>query len=224
VFLKQLSCMYNLEDPVKCLESDPPSKSQYKEHILTRITAFHEKEHRKEASTNSCMMYLNVSVSGLRGRHHPALSNMITTEEVKLGRCHIKMLCGDYLTYKKKSDQSGGSPHCRVCSNLDQEEDICHILTQCVPYSEIRSKKREEIENLCVTTKSNINFSEIVSDRSKLCQFILDPTSLNLNQRMSPSDPKLNELFKICRSLCNSINTVRWNILNNKKKTLTMSS
>ena len=216
--MKQLSARYNLEDPSKSLAKDPPSQSQFKEQIITRITAFYEKELRIEASHNSCMEYFNVSVSGLRGRHHPALSNMITTDEVRTGRCHLKMLCGDYLTYKKKSDQSGGSPHCRACDEENQSEDISHILTQCSAYTAIRTEILEEIEKLCEKTKSNISFNEIVSDEHELCQFILDPTSLNLKQRVSPYDPVLGDLFKSSRILCHKVNNTRWNILNMKKE------
>ena len=95
------------------------------------------------------MGYLNVSVTGLMGGHHPALSCLFTTEQVKLSRCHLKMLCGDYLTYEKKSSQSGGSPHCRVCGDVNTSETISHILTSCCVYNDVREKKLEELERLC---------------------------------------------------------------------------
>ena len=105
--------MYGLADPLQCMYSDPPKKSQYKEHILTRVTAFHETELREKAKTNSNMKYLNVSVSGLRGKRHPVLSNMVTASDVLKSRPHLKMLCNDYFTFEKRASQSGGSPHCR---------------------------------------------------------------------------------------------------------------
>ena len=91
------------------------------------------------------MTYLNISVSGLRGKRHPALSNMMTTREVEKSRPHIKMLCKDYYTYQRRSDQSGGSPHCRACSDqytADKRpvESIPHILTVCTAYSDIRER------------------------------------------------------------------------------------
>ena len=46
------------------------------------------------------MKYLNVFTFGLRGRRHPALSNLITKQEVKQSCPHIKFLAGNYLTYK----------------------------------------------------------------------------------------------------------------------------
>ena len=110
MFLRNLSKQNGSEDPLNCLSRDPPKKSEYKEKILTKITAFHEKELRHDSLTNSCMTYLNVSVSGLRGRHHPSLSNLLTTHDVQRSRPHIKMLCEDYFTYEKRSNQSGGSP------------------------------------------------------------------------------------------------------------------
>ena len=214
VYIKQLSEKYDLENPIECLRRDPPSKSQYKEYILTKITAFHEKKLRIKSLSNSCMQYLNVSVSGLRGRRHPAISGLFTTEEVKHSRCHIKMLCGDYFTYSKKSNQSGGSPHCRVCGDKDEEEDILHIITQCSGYSEIREKKLDELNTLCQVA-NQVDIHKMT--KSELCQFLLDPTSLNLKSRINPMDPNLNKFLEISRSMCNSINNRRLKVISEKK-------
>ena len=212
-FIKQLSEKYSLDEPSKCLMIDPPQKSHYKEAILTKVTAFYEAELRSEAAQNSCMDYLNVSVTGLRGRHHPALSCLFTTEQVKVSRSHLKMLCGDYLTYDKKASQSGGSPHCRACGDVNTKETVSHILTSCCAYNEIRKIKLEEIEDVCKTLKTRIEFEKVSDDKNQLCQFLLDPTSLNLKNRVNNCDPNLNNLFKISRSLCHSINTARLKIL-----------
>ena len=84
IHIRHLSERYGLEDPLLCIKRDPPSKSEYKELIATKITSYFENSLRKSASENSLMDYLNVSTIGLRGRHHPALSNQITTRDVKL--------------------------------------------------------------------------------------------------------------------------------------------
>ena len=44
--LRHISRMYGLEDPLECLMKNPPPKSIYKEHIMTKITSFHEKQLR----------------------------------------------------------------------------------------------------------------------------------------------------------------------------------
>ena len=217
VFLKQLAEKYSLEDPIECLNKDSPSKSQYKECVMTKITAFHENVLRNQSSSNSCMKYLNVSVTGLRGRRHAAISGLFTTDKVKESRCHIKMLCGDYLTYSKKSSQSGGSGHCRACGNENNEEDILHILTQCIQYTDLRETKIKEMSKLC-ETDGNLNFNLLSENAADLCQFLLDPTSLNLKNRINPVDPNLNKYFDISRSLCNSINLRRIHILKSKQK------
>ena len=116
IHLRHLCRKYKLEDPLSCLKRDAPSISTYKETVKTKVTAYFEKELRQSAAKNSAMSYLNVSLSGLRGRHHPALSQMITTREVQTARPHIKLLAGNYLTYKIKADQSGGvSPVQNLC-------------------------------------------------------------------------------------------------------------
>ena len=93
---------YGLEDPQGCLRKDPPTKSTFKSDVESRIKAFHENEMRRKSD----MKYFNVSLHGLSGRHHPALSGVFTTEDVKRSRCHIKMLIEDYYTYQIKGEHS----------------------------------------------------------------------------------------------------------------------
>ena len=221
IFVKQLCELYGLADPLQCLRIDAPRKSIYKEDVATKITAFFEKELRINAATNSSMTYLNVSVSGLRGRHHPALANMTTTHEVQKSRPHIKMLCKDYFTYERKADQSGGSPHCRSCADSftatpekRPSENIQHILTVCTAYSDIRERILHEYAYLCL--KSGYNFNTVLCDSARLTQFVLDPTSLNLKVRISNSDPNIAAFFKLSRDFCHSAHTRRMNILKQK--------
>ena len=66
------------------------------------------------------MRYFNVSLIGLRGRHNPSLTNIITAEDVKKLRLHTKFLTCDYLTYETKFDQSGkGSPPSGTFENIE---------------------------------------------------------------------------------------------------------
>ena len=107
------------------------------------------------------MSYLNVATLGLRGRHHPALSGMVTTREVKLSRAHIKLLAGNYLTYKTKAHQSGGSPRCRICMT-GKDETVSHVISTCLALKHQRDKILEEFKTLCKLTKNNINFEHFV--------------------------------------------------------------
>jgi hypothetical protein len=208
---------YGLKDPLECLKSDPPSKSQYKESIQTKICAFYEKNLRTKAENNSLMEYLNVSLTGLRGRHHPALAYIITTQEVQKSRIHLKMLAGDYLTYEVKSNQSGGSPHCRCCSLLcPATESLEHILTVCGLYSDIRERIVSEYSHLCGQAKSDVSFQQIMSNNKTFCQFILDPASFNLTKRIHMNDPIITPLFKTSRDYCYAINSRRMKFLKDK--------
>ena len=163
------------------------------------------------------MEYFNVSLLGLSGRHHPALSGLVTTLDVKKSRSHIKMLIGDLYTYETKSEQSGGSPNCRLCED-NLSENICHILTFCSAYSEIRLRILNEYSYLCLNSISGVSFENILSDNKKLCQFILDPSSINLKNRIHPTDPLLGSFFSISRDICFSINERRIKLLNDMKE------
>ena len=213
--LRLLARKYCLEDPLETLKSDPLSKSLFKEKVCTKITVFFEKNLREMAANNSRMQYLNVSLSSLRGSPHPALSNIHTSHEVKKSRPHIKMLSGDYLTYEIKSNQSGGSSHCRSCSS-GSTENTFHILTQCEAYKEIRDRILDEMKTLLIEREHFKHFKQIFENNDHLCQFILDPTSLNLPIRFSQNETITTELFKISRHYCFAVHAVRMKILKKK--------
>ena len=75
----------------------------------------------------------------------------------------------------------------------------------------------EVFSSLCEQSISNVNFSNILIDKEKLCQFILDPSSMNLKSRISVKDELLPEFFKLSRDLCYSIHTKRMKILKQKQ-------
>ena len=130
---------------------------------------------------------------------HPALYHLITTHEVQKSRIHLKMLAGDYLTYEVKSNQSGGSPHCRSCDPPSPIENMAHILSSCSAYDDIKQRMLPELESVCAQSKSNLDFSKIKQNNETLCQFLLDPTSFNLQQRIHRNDPLEEIFFKFSR-------------------------
>ena len=154
------------------------------------------------------MTFLKLAALGLRGQHHPALSNMATANEVRISRPHLKMLSGNYLTYKMKSEQSGGSPLCRLCSS-GQEESLSHVISSCEGLSVERTKIFDEFRQMCNLTKNSINFDAISNSEHNLTQYILDPTSLNLPVRVSLSDPVVADFYKLSRQYCYKIDKTR---------------
>ena len=215
IYLRQISQMYGLEDPLDCLNRDPPSKSQYKELILTTITAFHEQELRNAAVQKEKMPYLNVSITGLKGKLHPAVTNVFTTHAVKKMRPHIKMLSGNYLTFEEKSLQSGGSPFCRLCIDVSEPESLKHLISKCEGTLEIRSRIITKMNNLCHDAGLNIDLKSFSNEL--LVQFVLDPSSLNLKNRVSINHPVLPSLFQISRDFCYSIDRKRIKVIQQSK-------
>ena len=127
----------------------------------------------------------------------------------------IIVLSGNYLTYQVKSDQSGGSPHCRICKS--DSETSSHVIGVCEGMAEERERMFEELKQLCKMTKNNIDYNKIISDEKVLCQFILDPASLNLTNRVSLSDPIISQFYKFAREFYYLIDKTRIRLLNNLK-------
>ena len=217
--IRYLSKKYNIPDPLECLKSEPPSKQEFKEYIHTKINAFFETSMREKAKNSSSMKYLNVSLTGLIGKKHPVLSGVFTTHEVKKSKIHIKMLAGDYLTNEMRANRSGGSPHCKNCPEITQKnENLEHILTECNGYIKVRERIFLEFSEACKLTRSKVNFEDYLVDDQVLTQFILDPTSINLEKRVHINDPSLNELLRILRDYCYAINSLRVSEYKKKEK------
>ena len=119
--IRNLAKQYDIEDPLKSIEKDCPSKDDYSRYILIKITSYYERTLRIAAATNSKMTYLNIATKGLNGRFHPALQGVSTSQGVSKMRVHIKMLCQDFYTYKMKAEYQGGSPNCRLCIDSNEK-------------------------------------------------------------------------------------------------------
>ena len=125
-------------------------------------------------------------------------------------RPHVKMLSGNYLTFEIKSEQSGGSPDCRLCSQLGETpltESLEHLISLCVKFSDVRTRIKTKMMSVCQEFGISIDIFKYSS--SEFCQFLLDPSSLNLNQRVGITHPALPLLFKQSRDFCFSIDQTR---------------
>ena len=216
IFVRQLSQKYGMIDPLDNLKKQAPSKAVFKEYVTTKISAHYENELRVAAKNNSRMKYLNISLTSLRGRPHSSLKYMITSHEVRKARIHLKMLAGDFLTYEVKSSHSGGSAHCRVCIKVTKVaiiENLEHILTSCVMYDDIRERIYPCYDQELQSSKSKLELSDFSQSNETLCQFLLDPTSLNLKFRLTDNDPTVKNLFNLSRDLCFAISKKRTQLL-----------
>ena len=129
-------------------------------------------------------------------------------------RPHLKMLVGDYLTYEKKSHQSGSSPHCRICQS-GEPESLKHVILVC----EALSKPRDRIlmEIIQFYRSNNFMIDQYLQKPEELIQLILDPSSMNLPYRIHINDPILNEAFKLSRDLCYAVHSLRMKKIQNIK-------
>ena len=66
-------------------------------------------------------------------------------------------------------------------------------------------------------TRGCLNFDNFLENEEITCQFILDPTSLNLSERISPNDPILNNFFKLSRDFCYLLDKTRLKMLKEKE-------
>ena len=125
---------------------------------------------------------------------------------------YMKFLTGDYLTYLKKYENTNqGNPLCKICHTGN--ESVCHILAICPEYEDIRNRILSEISQLCLLAKIEFDFTKFLSDPEVLTQFLLDPTSFNLTERVHVSDPIVTHMFKLSRDICWAIHSKRMKTL-----------
>ena len=68
-----------------------------------------------------------------------------------------------------------------------------------------------EYQVLCLQSKTRLDFKAVMFDATLFTQFILDPSSFNLENRVNVSDPIIPSLFQLTRDYCNAIHTKRMN-------------
>ena len=160
------------------------------------------------------LQYLNVQATGLTGRLHPALTWVLTTQDVCTVRPHIKMLAGDYLCYRDLAHVRGLDPHCRLCQLLSHHpapaEVREHLLTRCRATSDTRTRIMPDILN---TLAASFPHNRLLCSptHSLLTQFILDCSSLNLPSdiRIPTSHQSVTSITKLCSSLIYAIHKDR---------------
>ena len=64
-----------------------------------------------------------------------------------------------------------------------------------------------ESVHVCNLSKSNMNLQWIGKNPKSPTQFILDPTSFNLTERIHVCDPIFNQLLKSSRDMCFAVHS-----------------
>ena len=211
----QLLCLkYGLPSPLSLLKYSPMSKPAWNTMVKTKITVWHEQELRRLSLSNSKMQYLNVQLSGLTGRPHPVLHNILTTQDAKKLRLHLKFLTSDFLTNERKSiDQPTLSPACTLCNN--PVDSIEHVMVSCLSTADVRGRLFPELMNAVAKVQPNCSILQYHPPPSVLTQFILDCTSFNLPDsiRIPLHNPGISAIYRISRDWCFSVSNKRSSLL-----------
>ena len=83
-------------------------------------------------------------------------------------------------------------------------------------YSYIRDRMVGEYQQIWNSSKSDLSFQQIHSDKENFCEFIRDPASFNLTTRIHLNDPVLLPLFRLSHDYCYAVNAEKMKILINK--------
>ena len=213
--VRLLCQVYGLPNPLSVLQDASWTKSSWKCLVSTRVTIYHENIMRQRASRNSKMKYLNVVISGLTGKPHPSLLNILTTQHARKLRLHIKFLTGDYLTGEiQAQDQPNLDPSCKLCNAPIETTE--HVLVSCRALADVHQRLLPDLLNTVLQVQPNSNILNNPTP-AQLTQFILDCSSLNLadNVRIPAHNPGISEVFRVSRDWCFSVSNARLRLLRN---------
>ena len=174
------------------------------------MTIWYEKELRRLSLSNSKMQYLNVQLAGLSGAPHPCLHNIITTQDVKRLRLHLKFLSGDFLTNERLNlDQPNISPACKLCHA--PVESSAHVLVVCRATQEVRSRLMPDLMNTVAQVQPTCELLQFQPSAPILTQFLLDCTSLNLPDsfRVPAHNPDISAIYIVSRDWTFAISSER---------------
>ena len=216
---------YHLPSPLHLMENETVwSKNTWKCLVKTKITVYYENKLRTDSKTNSKMRYLNVQLCGLSVRPHTSLLDILTTQDARKLRHHLKFLTGDFLTAERLAlDQPSLDPACKLC--LAPVESTEHVLVSCSATADIRQRILPELMNTVAHVQPN---SYILNNppASQLAQFILDCTSINLEERIRipAHNPGVSQIFRVSRDWCYAVSSERARLLHKKQKALTKTT
>ena len=211
--IKLLCKKYSLPSPLQLMQHPACKQGDWKCLVKTRVTAWYERELRLKASCNSKMAYLNVQLSGLSGKPHPALCGINTTQDCKELRIHLKFLSGDFLTWHRRhKDNPSLDPSCRLCPA--RQETIEHILAVCPALADTRQRLHPELMNTVLQVQQSCAILNS-SPPAIITQFVLDCTSTNLPEEFCvPShNPLVQNIFTISRDWCYALSNARSRLL-----------
>ena len=132
---------------------------------------------------------------------------------MKLMIPHTQMLVGCYFTrFLLWKQETQFCPLCKT-SVISYIDSLVHLLVICSTLAEEREKLLVEFELLCQETKNKLTISSVSNTHEELCQFILDPASMNLKHRVHLTDPPLSKFLKLSRDFCYLFDKRRKDIL-----------
>ena len=106
-------------------------------------------------------------------------------------------------------------------------ENLEHVLTQCQGTADVRQEKLDHMLTISSMAKSGVNCAALKNNTNALTQYIIDCTSLNLENdfRVSLNDPMMTEIYLTARHMVNAIHHSRTRQLKAlSKKTIGHSS
>ena len=128
---------------------------------------------------------------------------ILTTQDAKKLRLHLKFLTGDFMSNERLSlDKPTISS---ACSLFNAPLDFTsHILVSCRSTADVRSRLWPELMNMVAAVQPMSKILDPNPPPYLLTQFILDSSSINLpcSIRVPVHNPGISGIYRVARDWC----------------------
>ncbi len=173
----QLLAYYDLPSVSELIENSP-NKSEWKLVVKKAVRKHWAAIILREAAEKSSLQRLNTE--SLRfGIHHPLWKTGCNPKDVGRAAVKAQMVTGTYRTFSNQSKFTEGRvpPDCPLCLS-GQFETIEHILLDCPSLDIVRKTQFNLLAETIIHGHGIYVWANILSDRNRLLQLILDVTKL----------------------------------------------
>ncbi|CAC5367785.1 unnamed protein product [Mytilus coruscus] len=196
--------MYNLPFFLELFEK------KYTKIEWKRLTKSATNEHwtnklRLECEEKSTLQNLAISNLGI-GVTHPVWATVSSSvSDIRKAITKSRMLTGIYLlqAHRHRFNQAEVDPICPNCRT--ETEDLCHVLTICLLYMNIRIALYTPIKNFMLSIISETKWTTHFSNRDAICTLKVDCQNIT-NLGIIPNNPEiLGKIENMSRIYCYEI-------------------
>jgi len=200
--------LYNLPN-IDQLFQQHYKKEDWKLLVKKAINQYWTSKLKLDCKEKSSLLYMckeNLKI----GSNHVVWSSVSpSVSDIRKAITKCRMLTGTYILqiHKHKFNQAEVDPTCPFCRT--ENEDLCHLLTACPHYADIRKRHYFPIKEFIQENIGHLKWKELFSNTKAICQLLMDCQILAFQGVIPNNSEFIYKVEKMSRDLCFEIHKKR---------------